>query len=707
MNQEARPGQPLIDHLRKVAGRAEEFGKKFGSPFSCAAAGLLHDCGKASSEWQAYLKTGKNQVSHAPESAALCLQLFGDLWGILPAYAIKAHHSHLPDWDGDLDMITDRLRDRQLRTFAEEELFPDLDAARKAMQAEIRQAVTKSESLQLWVRMTASALVDADRLDAEAFDSPERSALRGQYATWDEFEENFRRYMERKQAEAAPGTVNTVRRAVFEEATEKADGKPGFYTLNVPTGGGKTLCSMAFALKHRRANGMDRIILSIPYNAIIEQTADVYKQIFGAGNVLEHHSNFDPGDNPAYRPAAENWDMPLIVTTNVQLFESLLKSGASNLRKLHNIANSVIILDEAQMLPREHLVPILATLRALVADFGCTVVLCSATIPALEESIVRSDNSRLEGLPPATPLVADPETLAKALRRTRIRHLGKRSPEELAAELAAAGQALCIVNTRRTCRQLYDLVDAPKKIHLSGSMCPAERRKLLAGIRESLKNGEPIVVVATSLVEAGVDLDFKTVYRELAGIDSIAQAAGRCNREGRQKTLGEVFTFDLGNKPPPSLQAGCNAARELLPDDGELVMTPALYRKYFKLYYGMTAQFDKANFIGYFKDAPECEFDSFSADFNMIDNAGQAPLVVLYGNAAELIEELEAAGRPDRDLLRRFQQYTVNVPKEQLEKWRDAACVRTVAGIDVQSAPGLYEPGAGVKLDANGGLWSY
>lgn len=707
MNQQARPGQPLIDHLRKVAGCAEEFGRKFHSPVSCAMVGLLHDCGKASVEWQAYLNTGKNQVSHAPESAALCVQLFGDLWGILPAYAIKAHHSHLPNWDGDLDKIPGRLRDRQLRTFAEEELLPDPDTARKAMEDELRKAVTSPESLQLWIRMAASALVDADRLDAEAFENPERSARRGQYAAWDEFEENFRRHMERKQAEAAPGPVNAIRRAIQEEAVEKADGKPGFYTLNAPTGGGKTLCAMAFALKHRRANGMDRIIMSIPYNAIIEQTADSYKKIFGAGNVLEHHSGFDPGDNPAYRPAAENWDMPLIVTTNVQLFESLLKSGASGLRKLHNIANSILILDEAQMLPREHLVPILATLRALVADFGCTVVLCSATIPALEESIVRSDNSRLAGLPPATPLVADPDALAEALRRTRIRHLGTRSPEELAAELASAGQTLCIVNTRRTCRRLYDLVDAPMKIHLSGSMCPAERRKLIGKIRESLNNGEPIVVVATSLVEAGVDLDFRTVYRELAGIDSIAQAAGRCNREGRQKTPGEVFTFDLGNKPPPSLQAGYNAARELLPDDGELVMTPALYRKYFKLYYGMTAQFDKANFAGYFKDPPEYDFDFFSADFNMIDNAYQGPLVVLYGNAAELVEKLESAGRPDRDLLRQLQQYTVNVPKEQLDRWRDAGCVRTVAGIDVQSAPGLYEPGTGVKLDADGGLWSY
>ena len=707
MSQEARPGQPLIDHLRKVAGRAEEFGRKFRSPFTCAAIGLLHDCGKASAEWQEYLKTGKNQVSHAPESAALCIQLFGDQWGTLPAYAIKAHHSHLPDYYGDLEKASDRLRDRQLRTFAERELFPNPDAAREALQDELRRAFTRPESIQLWIRMAASALVDADRLDAEAFDSPERSALRGQYATWDEFEENFRRHMERKQAEAAAGPVNAVRRAVFEEAVANADGKPGFYTLNVPTGGGKTLCAMAFALKHRRANGMDRVIMAIPYNAIIEQTADVYKRIFGAGNVLEHHSNFDPGDSPAYRPAAENWDMPLVVTTNVQLFESLLKSGASNLRKLHNIANSVIILDEAQMLPREHLAPILATLRALVADFGCTVVLCSATIPALENRIVRSDNSRLDGLPPATPLVADPEALANALRRTRIRHLGRRSPEELAAELASAGQVLCIVNTKRICRQLYDLVDAPKKVHLSGSMCPAERRKLLDKIRESLNNGEPVAVVATSLVEAGVDLDFKTVYRELAGIDSIAQAAGRCNREGRQETPGEVFTFDLGSKPPPSLQAGYNAARELLPDDGELVMTPAFYRKYFKLYYGMTAQFDKANFIGYFKDAPECEFDSFSADFNMIDNAYQAPLVVLYGNAAELIEELESVGRPNRDLLRRLQPYTVNVPKEQLDRWRDAACVRTVAGIDVQSAPNLYEPGTGVKLDTDGGLWSY
>ncbi len=701
----ARPDQTLTDHLNAVARRAGEFGEKIRSPVGCRCVAWLHDSGKAAPAWQAYLAGRAERVSHAPESAALALRLFGDL-GFPLAYAIKAHHTHLPDFHGDLDHWRSWLRDDLLAEIERRPPLPEpVERLITRLKHEIQIYGTSHELLQLWIRMLASVLIDADRLDAEAVENPEAARRRGLYDAWETLEKRFEERLDTL-GRLPPTPVNAIRNAVLAEVLAKADARNGFFTLNVPTGGGKTLAAMAFALKHRRANQMSRVVMAIPYNSIIEQTAAVYKGIFGDENVLEHHSNFDPGDSPRYRAAVENWDAPLIVTTNVQLFESLLKSGASEIRKLHNLAGSVIILDEAQMLPRDHLQPILATLRALVAGFGCTVVLCSATIPALTGRIRRSNGSGFEGLPVATDLVGDAVGLSRKLRRTRIRHLGRLDPGELADRLAAAGQALCIVNTKRLCRRLFELVDAPRKVHLSAAMCPAERKIILADVRAALAADEDVVIVATQLIEAGVDIDVRTVFRELAGVDSIAQAAGRCNREGKRE-CGEVFTFDTGERPPYTLLAGCNAARNLLPDDGEWEMTPELYRRYFEQYYYHATTFDRAAFASCFGTPLQYQFDAFAKEFNMIDNSYQSPLVVLYGDAAKWIAELREAGGPDRRLLRKLQPYTVNVAKTLLDDWRASGCIETIAGIDVQAAAGLYQPGTGIRLPDGNELWNF
>ncbi len=700
MMQEARPGQSLLSHLQGVACQAALQGGKFRSSRLCETAALLHDYGKADPDWQQYLvEQPKQKISHAPEGAALAMQLCG--WvGQLLAYAIYGHHSHLPDWNGTLDKQAKRLQPELLRAFDPAAVLPELAGLPGTLEKELTGRITTLASPQLWIRMVTSVLVDSDRLDAEAFASPEAASLRGQYDGWEVLEERFQRDMAALAAGAKKSGVNAIRNEVLAEAVKRAGGKPGFYRLNVPTGGGKTRTAMAFALNHRRANGMDRIIMAIPYNSIIEQTAAEYKKIFGEENVLEHHSNFDPGDDPRHQQATENWDVPIVVTTNVQLFESLLKSGVSGLRKLHNIANSILILDEAQMIPGEHLEPILSTLRALVADFGCTVVLCSATIPALEGAIRRSDSTRLEGLPPIASLVADAERLAADLRRVRVRHLGKLPLEEVARKLEAEGQALCIVNTRKSCRRLFELVNAPKKYHLSAAMCPAERKKLLDEIREALKLGEDIIVVATSLIEAGVDIDVRTVFRELSGLDSIAQAAGRCNREGRAE-CGESYTFESEEGVVRSQQSRYNAAMKMLPGEGgEWDLSPASFLHYFRNFYALQKTFDQADFRPLLSGCSgEYGFRTFSDAFKMIDDDYQAPLVVLYGHAADRIEELRAAAEhPTRKHYRQLQPYTVNVPKEVLEKWRASGCVETIAGVDVQCAPGLYTNGLGLDI---------
>ena len=699
----ARPGQTLEDHLNNVANRAAQFGAKFRAKESCYAAGIFHDAGKASLQWQSYLASDDHsgRVTHAPESAALASELLGNLATFI-IYAIRAHHSHLPNWYACLDNIHEEYKEDVRKACETAHLLPNIEGLKAKLTDEYLKLDVHAESLPLQLRMLCSALVDADRLDAEAFETPEQAALRGNCADWHELEAKFDGYMAEKRAAATPSPVNTLRSAALNEVLEKAQLKPGVFTLNIPTGGGKTLTSMAFALRHRAFNKLDRIIMTIPFNSIIEQTAAIYKDIFGSENVLEHHSGFNLNDHSAARLAAENWDMPIVVTTNVQLFESLLKSGASGVRKLHNICNSIIILDEAQMLPSEHLVPLLATLRALVMDFGCTVVLCSATIPALVGDIAKSDTSHIEGLPEATPLISNPDAMFKALSRTRIFHKPECSWEMIAAELAEAGQVLCIVNTKRACRQLYELVDAPRKVHLSGNMCPAERSEILQNIRTALAKGEDIVIISTSLIECGVDIDVRTVYRELAGADSIAQAAGRCNREGKMTEPGRVFTFKVG-EPPPSLRIGYNVARDLIQssEDGEWHMTPEFFRKYFTLFYGNCRSFDTAGYSNCFHDPLRYDFRRFSEKFNMIENDYQQPLVVLYGDSADLIEELRQIGSPTRSLLRRLQRYTVNVAKDKLELWMNENCVENIGGIDVQIAPGLYVPGLGISDNDN------
>jgi len=383
--------------------------------------------------------------------------------------------------------------------------------------------------------------VDADYLDTEEFICQGTKAQRDGYKTIGFLKVLFDEHINNMIAGSKETDVNSVRKEVLNNCRQAAESKPGLFSLTVPTGGGKTLSSVAFALDHILYNNKNdkglkkkRIIYVIPYTSIIEQTAKVLADIFGADNVVEHHSNLDPEkETERSRMASENWDAPIIVTTNVQFFESLFAAKPSRCRKLHNIVNSVVILDEAQLLPEKWLTPCVEAINQLATNYGATILLSTATQPALP------------GLMKPTEIIEGVQVIYDRLKRTEINLPVDMdvlvSWEEMARKLQKHEQVLCILNTKRDCRELFALM--PKgTVHLSTWMCGEHRSKVIAEIKTKLEQKQPIRVISTQLVEAGVDIDFPAVYRAFAGLSSIAQAAGRCNREGKLEK-GEVHVL--------------------------------------------------------------------------------------------------------------------------------------------------------------------
>ena len=532
----------LREHLFKTAELAATFADAFGFRQWGRLCGLWHDLGKYSQAFQRKIQAAagdeahleaKARVDHSTAGALYSVERFG-IAGRLMAYIVAGHHAGLPDWEADSTgraALSQRLLNKELL---------DADLADRVPVEILEQAFPAEKPIgrdpAFWLRMLFSCVVDADFLDTEEFFDPEKAAQRGGYPALSELLAPFSAYMKGKEARAPDTVVNRIRAGILARCIEKAKDPPGIFSLTVPTGGGKTLSSMAFALHHAAIHGQRRVIYVIPYTSIIEQTADQFREIFGDA-VVEHHSNLDVNDEeretPRSRLACENWDAPIIVTTSVQFFESLFAARTSRCRKLHNIAGSVVVLDEAQLLPPEFLRPILKALDELRKHYGVTIVLCTATQPALGPH--KSPGFSFEGLEGIREIMEDPANLFDSLKRVEVKLPEKiHEPltwEELADDLARLPSVLCIVNRRDDCRLLWSLM--PKgTFHLSALMCGAHRSNRIAEIKARLKAGLPTRVVSTQLVEAGVDLDFPVVYRAMAGLDSIAQAAGRCNREG-------------------------------------------------------------------------------------------------------------------------------------------------------------------------------
>ncbi len=694
----------LRDHLQQTAELAREFASDFEAGEWGYLAGLWHDLGKYSDDFQNYLRRngGDENAVHSSEMTGRVdhstagAQHADRLKARLLAYVIAGHHAGLPDHVGEASSLSARL----------EKVVPSIDAA----PADIREhplprlprldCPDKSDrrrgfTLAFSTRMLFSCLVDADFLDTERFMDPGRSSHRPMDSpSCASMLERLDDFLARKQKDIPQTPVNRRRAEVLASCRERADQAPGFFSLHVPTGGGKTLSSLAFGLAHAARHDLRRVVYAIPFTSIIEQTADVFREALGdlSEHVLEHHGNLD-ADDPArqsvrLRLAAENFDAPLIVTTNVQLFESLFAYKPSRCRKLHRLARSVIILDEVQTLPPRLLAPTLAALEELVRNHGSTVVLCTATQPALEKRLEFSI-----GLENIRPIVDDPSALHDSLRRVQVERRGRIENSDLVRSLREEGQVLCVVNSRRHAAELFAELDDRKALHLSASMCAEHRSEVVAEIRRRLKNHEQCVVISTQVIEAGVDVDFPAVYRASAGLDSITQAAGRCNREGGllsedgQPRLGRVIVFDYDAKAYPTVPSITQAAshfREIAGNHNDL-LSPRAVEDFFRLHYwqqggdggrgwdrGVGGESVMDAFCADRKHLLHASFRRAAAAYRLIDDA-QVRLLVPYGRGRDLIEELESF--PDsvepwqlRDFDRRAQRFVVGVYEQGLIK---------------------------------------
>ncbi|WP_026353284.1 CRISPR-associated endonuclease Cas3'' [Solimonas variicoloris] len=700
--------QPLAEHLRNTAQLAALRAAPFGGADMARVAGLLHDIGKYTEEFQRRIAGDAIRVDHATRGAMLAVERYGPI-GHLLAYAIAGHHAGLANGtDGgetrERTSLRDRLRGVGLPPlFAEwqrEITLPDSVPHPQGFRSRADQG---SFQLAFLARMLFSCLVDADYLDTEAFyDRVERRASHRDASTpaLVDLRSRLDRYLGRFVADTP---VNAVRADILRHMRAQAGLDLGLFSLTVPTGGGKTLASLAFALDHAIRHGLRRVIFVIPFTSIVEQNAAVFRAALGDlgdAAVLEHHSAFvaapPPRDAPdryqaheKLRLAMENWDAPIIVTTAVQFFESLFAARPAQCRKLHNIAASVVILDEAQTLPLKLLRPSVAAIDELARNYRCSVVLCTATQPALEAPKFEGARGFEGGLEKVRELAPEPAQLFRRLERVRVRHIGVLDDAALAAQMRAREQVLCIVNNRRHARAVYQaMADLPGARHLTTLMCARHRSEVLAEVRGMLKRGEPCRLVATSLIEAGVDVSFPAVLRAEAGLDSIAQAAGRCNRNGEWPVAqSEVLVFDPGNDewvPPPELKQFAQAARETLRQHGDDPLSPAAVEAYFRTLYWQKGdqQLDAGNLLGLLRNSrtDSLPMETLAAKFRMIDSA-QKPVIVLYGDdgdAKGLVDSLYHADKVG-GIARRLQRYLVQLPDKAFGALCGAGAIQAVA----------------------------
>lgn len=666
--------QELDAHLREVADIAAGFARKFQSTDWAWNAGWLHDLGKAADEFQSYLirqnglddpdyDGGSGRVNHSSAGAAYAEVNFGLIAGRTLAYLAAGHHAGLPDFF-PTDSANAALQVRLLEGKGNlERIRERIEIFRSCLHSNLRPpAFLNSDGYHLWVRMLFSCLVDADSLDTEAFLNPLQAENRSGFPTLAELKHGFDTHMGILVSRSQKTPVNDVRQEVLADCRSAANTRPGLFTLTVPTGGGKTLASMAFAIGHALKHGKERIIYVIPYTSIIEQTSSVFADVFGRKNVVEHHSNLDPdNETPRSQLASENWDAPIIVTTNVQFFESLFAAKRSRCRKLHNIVNSVVILDEVQLLPPKLLTPCVDALNRLARDYGVTMVLATATQPALP------------GLDNPKEIIKEPGALYSKLKRTEISMPADfslpASWADVAKEIAQYDQALCVVNSRRDCFDLFNLMPEGT-IHLSALMCGEHRTEAIQKIKKKLMNGSPVRVISTQLVEAGVDIDFPVVFRALCGLDSIAQSAGRCNREGRMNLEGRIGMVRVFIPPKPApaglLRKGEDTTREMAVSQEFNAQDPEQYIKFFQTFYSRVndtgADWLRDRFVKdvLSPDGPSVHFRTAGQEFSLIDDQAQRPVFVRFGESVRWLDELRRIG-PSRVGLRRLQRYSVNL----------------------------------------------
>ena len=704
------------EHQKGVAEMAMSFSKQFGLPSWGYTLGILHDKGKERLAFQQYIRKANGLIStdrksykehnHAFVGGLLVKDFTGKKFLNLLINQIISHHTGLHDYVEAEDIL-------QKKQLPEEINRNDIDINTSLLLKELVDSPFSKSNVELkhfhhLSRMLFSCLIDADRLDTERFMNADSWQKYRCVSAIADLLPKLETYMIELQSNADDTEVNRIRKKVQEQCCKISLGEKGFYSLTVPTGGGKTLSSLLWAMKHAVNHSMSRIIIAIPYTSIIVQTASLLKKIFGEENVLEHHSNFNPDNikneetREKARLATENWNYPIIVTTNVQLFESMFSNKPSDCRKLHNIVNSVIVLDEVQTLPTDFLQPIVDAMKAYKELFGVSILFTTASQPVLS-GLIKGTNPRteFEGIEHITEIIPNEFALHEKLRRVKLNIDNKRKTyEEIAARLSGYEKVLCIVNTRKDAKELYNrLPDEGVKIHLSRMMCPAHVNETICRIKVLLKDqAHPIVrVIATQLVEAGVDIDFPIVFRQEAGLDSVLQAAGRCNREGKDD-IGNTFVFCLAaERKPFGSMADANNARLNLPESSDW-FAPSVMKTYFQQLYCRKNTFDKKDIKHYLYKGDELCFETAAKEFKLIDD-DSVNVIVNWGNSMELVEELKDSGYT-YILMKRLAMYSVGVHRSDFNKLIKIGVVEEVLeGIYVLADTAQYDSSTGLSLD--------
>ncbi|WP_342471996.1 CRISPR-associated helicase Cas3' [Metasolibacillus sp. FSL H7-0170] len=744
--------QLLKDHLCEVQQICEAIGEKFQMPKVFGLAGLLHDAGKYSDDFQIYLRDAianpeepprRGSVNHSTAGGRLLMEKFHKGPRFMPvmiemvANAIYSHHGQLHDFidsEGNSSPFLNRadnekipmsqIRERFFNEVMSEEQFDQyVMQAASEFQSFLQKHFQKDELQQILYKFSPlltmtiySSLIDADRTNSREFDE------NSQIASQQPIQEKFKQYLielessfKKMQEEAIPNEITKLRQEMSENCANKADLPTGIYSLSIPTGGGKTLASLRFALEHAIKHGKERIIYIIPFTTIIEQNAQAVRELLKTDEVLEHHSNVvdDVGLAKTYEEmllqrklnqAKDNWDSPIVFTTMVQYLNSFYSGKSRNLRRMHNLANAVLIFDEVQSVPVKCVSLFNETINFLSKYAKSTVLLCTATQPALQyvEQRIEVNEEIIDNLP----------RIEKAFKRTNIVRMDEHlewNTEQLAdfieKKLEDVKSILIISNNKKTTKNLYEkFKDLPYVYHLSTGMCPAHRKEKLKQMTKNLKAGKQVLCMSTQLIEAGVDVSFECVMRSLAGVDSIAQAAGRCNRNGEVQQR-DVYVFKHAEEvlsKLPTIEKGQRCASHLLRDieernlfEGELLSSPAI-EFYFKQYYenlALELDFPVRNldktlhqllFTNDVKRLRKLDvvlsqsFDTAAKHFEVIE-ANTEAIVVPYGEGAELIAQLASHEPVDyKVFLKKAQQFSVNVFPHEFRALQQEQLIRPV-----------------------------
>ena len=697
--------QTVQDHLMGTAQLAAAFARSFGAGEQGELAGLAHDLGKYSADFQRRIRGSSESVDHVTAGVFECMRRGQPL----AAFAVAGHHGGLPDSGGqgdepDAGTFLGRINRAKKGTLDDYSAWTQ----ELSLPAAAVPDFLKKDKLagMFFTRMLFSCLVDADYTDTGEFmdgQAPDVNETPSIEHLWERLQAYIAGWFPPK------GKLNARRCAILEQCIREGRRRaPGLFTLTVPTGGGKTVASLAFALTQAKQQGMKRVVYVIPYTSIIEQTADTFRKILGPENVLEHHSGvlFDLDRDGELTPeaerlarATETWNTPVVVTTAVQFFESLFSNKPSQCRKLHNLAQSVILFDEAQMLPLPYLRPCVWAMAQLAAHYGVSAVLCTATQPALGP-LLREFAPELS-IEELCPMAAEDWD---AFRRVTFRRAGKLTWDALAGQLQEQDQVLCVVNSRKAAQIVFHGLTGEGNFHLSTLMYPAHRKAVLTEVKQRLLDKKPCRVVSTSLIEAGVDVDFPAVYREEAGLDSILQAAGRCNREGKRPPEESLVTMFQGEDKPPRLFAAAIGAGHTVLDRFADIASREAVRAYFSALLDLNGR--EAQDSQGILPLMENDFFPFRAvaeRFHLIDDRSAVTVYIPLGDGAELLARLRA-GECSRSLYRRLGQYGVSVYQDHWRELDRAGVLEPLGdGAYVLNDLNLYREATGLSLEAKGG----